>query len=173
VDSRRPNISIAFFDHGLDDALFHCQGQLQHAQRQLSDQYGVALTLNGTTVYAQVDKAEKAKQPKQGWTEHDHELSPQRDANERGREVGGLRQSVLSLRTQLDDARNCVLGRLLRNYTSSSRWERGAITILTLYLHACTDLAHGYLHCFSSGRLWIYPRRVRGDRTQSAPLCGG
>ena len=97
----------------------------------------------------------------------------QRDANERGREVGGLRQSVLSLRTQLDDARNCVLGRLLRNYTSSSRWERGAITILTLYLHACTDLAHGYLHCFSSGRLWIYPRRVRGDRTQSAPLCGG
>jgi hypothetical protein len=23
VDSRRPNVSIAFFDHGLDDALFH------------------------------------------------------------------------------------------------------------------------------------------------------
>ena len=46
VDSRRPNISIAFFDHGLDDALFHCQGQLRHAQRQLSDQSRVALTLN-------------------------------------------------------------------------------------------------------------------------------
>jgi hypothetical protein len=61
VDSRRPNISIAFFDHGLDDALFHCQGQLQHAQRQLSDQYGVALTLNGTTVYAQVESGEQAK----------------------------------------------------------------------------------------------------------------
>ena len=38
VDSRRPNVSIAFFDHGLDDALFHCQRELRHAQRQMSDQ---------------------------------------------------------------------------------------------------------------------------------------
>jgi septal ring factor EnvC (AmiA/AmiB activator) len=45
-ESRRPNVSIAFFDHGLDDALFHCQRQLRHAQKQLSDQESVALTLS-------------------------------------------------------------------------------------------------------------------------------
>ena len=87
VDSRRPGVSIAFHDHGLDDALFHCQRQLRHAQRQLSDQSSVSLTLN-----AQVERLNE-------------EL---REANERGREVGELRQSVLSLRAQLDDARNRV-----------------------------------------------------------------
>ena len=37
IESRRPNVSVAFFDHGLDDALFHCQQQLPHAQKQLSN----------------------------------------------------------------------------------------------------------------------------------------
>ena len=84
VESRRPNVSIAFFDHGLDDALFHCQRELRHAQRQVSDQRSVALTLNTQT--------ERLKE----------EL---REASDRAREVGELRRSVLSLRAQLDDAR--------------------------------------------------------------------
>ena len=87
VESRRPNVSIAFFDHGLDDALFHCQRELRHTQRQVSDQRSVSLTLN-----AQVGRLRE-------------EL---REANDRAREVGELRRSVLSLRAQLDDARNCV-----------------------------------------------------------------
>jgi hypothetical protein len=87
VDSRRPNVSIAFFDHGLDDALFHCQRQLRHTQKQLSDQRSVSVTLNG--------QAERLKE----------EL---REATDRAREVGELRRSVLSLRTQLNDARNRV-----------------------------------------------------------------
>ena len=87
VDSRRPNVSVAFFDHGLDDALFHCQRELRHAQRQVSDQRSVSLTLN--------TQAERLKE----------EL---REANDRACEVGELRQSVLSLRAQLDDARNRV-----------------------------------------------------------------
>ena len=84
VESRRPNVSIAFFDHGLDDALFHCQRELRHAQRQVSDQRSVALTLN-----TQVGRLKE-------------EL---REASDRAREVGELRRSVLSLRAQLDDAR--------------------------------------------------------------------
>lgn len=87
VESRRPNVSIAFFDHGLDDALFHCQRELRHAQKRLSDQRSVALTLNAQT--------ERLKE----------EL---REANDRTCEVGELRRSVLSLRTQLDTARNRV-----------------------------------------------------------------
>ena len=88
VESRRPNVSIAFHDdHGLDDALFHCQRELRHAQKQLSDQRSVTLTLNGQT--------ERLKE----------EL---REANDRAREVGELRQSVLSLRAQLDKTRNRV-----------------------------------------------------------------
>lgn len=87
VESRRPNVSIAFFDHGLDDALFHCQRELRHAQKRLSDQRSVALTLNAQT--------ERLKE----------EL---REANDRACEVGELRRSVLSLRTQLDTARNRV-----------------------------------------------------------------
>ena len=87
VDSRRPNVSIAFFDHGLDDALFHCQRELRHAQKQVSDQKSVALTLSTQT--------ERLKE----------EL---REATDRAREVGELRRSVLSLRAQLDDARNRV-----------------------------------------------------------------
>ena len=84
VDSRRPNVSIAFFDHGLDDALFHCQRELRHTQKRLSDQHSVSLTLN-----TQVERLKE-------------EL---REANDRACEVGELRQSVLSLRTQLDEAR--------------------------------------------------------------------
>ena len=84
VESRRPNVSIAFHDHGLDDALFYCQRELRHAQRQVSDQRSVALTLN-----TQVGKLKE-------------EL---REASDRAREVGELRRSVLSLRAQLDDAR--------------------------------------------------------------------
>ena len=84
VESRRPNVSIAFFDHGLDDALFHCQRELRHAQMQVSDQRSVALTLN-----TQVGRLKE-------------EL---REASDRAREVGELRRSVLSLRAQLDDAR--------------------------------------------------------------------
>ena len=87
VDSRRPNVSIAFFDHGLDDALFHCQRELRHAQKQLSDQNSVALTLSTQT--------ERLKE----------EL---REASDRAREVGELRQSVLRLRAQLNEARNRV-----------------------------------------------------------------
>ena len=87
VDSRRPNVSIAFFDHGLDDALFHCQRELRHAQRQLSDQRSVSLTLN-----TQVKRLKE-------------ELG---EASDRAREVGELRRSVLSLRTQLNEARNRV-----------------------------------------------------------------
>ena len=84
VESRRPNVSIAFHDHGLDDALFYCQRELRHAQRQVSDQRSVALTLN-----TQVGRLKE-------------EL---REASDRAREVGELRRSVLSLRAQLDDAR--------------------------------------------------------------------
>ena len=84
VESRRPNVSIAFHDHGLDDALFYCQRELRHAQSQVSDQRSVALTLN-----TQVGKLKE-------------EL---REASDRAREVGELRRSVLSLRAQLDDAR--------------------------------------------------------------------
>ena len=84
VESRRPNVSIAFFDHGLDDALFYCQRELRHAQRKVSDQRSVSLTLNTQT--------ERLKE----------EL---REASDRAREVGELRRSVLSLRAQLDDAR--------------------------------------------------------------------
>ena len=84
VESRRPNVSIAFHDHGLDDALFYCQRELRHAQMQVSDQRSVALTLN-----TQVGKLKE-------------EL---REASDRAREVGELRRSVLSLRAQLDDAR--------------------------------------------------------------------
>jgi Mg2+ and Co2+ transporter CorA len=83
-ESRRPNVSIAFFDHGLDDALFHCQRQLRHAQKQLSDQESVALTLS---------------------TQAERLTEQLRDANDRAREVGELRKSGVSLRTQLDDAR--------------------------------------------------------------------
>ena len=77
-------MTIAFFDHGLDDALFHCQRELRHAQRQVSDQRSVALTLN-----TQVGRLKE-------------EL---REASDRARDVGELRRSVLSLRAQLDDAR--------------------------------------------------------------------
>jgi hypothetical protein len=87
VESRRPNVSIAFFDHGLDNALFYCQRELRYAQRQVSDQRSVSLTLN-----AQVERLKE-------------EL---REASARAREVGELRKSVLSLRTQLNEARNRV-----------------------------------------------------------------
>jgi hypothetical protein len=53
VDSRRPGVSIAFHDHGLDDALFHCQRGLRHAQRQVSDQRSVLLTV---TLNTQVER---------------------------------------------------------------------------------------------------------------------
>jgi HAMP domain-containing protein len=87
VDSRRPNVSIAFFDHGLDNALFYCQRELRYAQRQVSDQRSVSLTLN-----TQVERLKE-------------EL---REASDRAREVGELRQSVLRLRAQLNEARNRV-----------------------------------------------------------------
>ena len=86
VESRRPNVSIAFHNHGLDDALFHCQRELRHAQRQLSDQNRVAITLKVQT--------ERLKE----------EL---REGGERPRSRGGQAASVGSgpPHTQLDDAR--------------------------------------------------------------------
>ena len=86
VESRRPNVSIAIHDNGLDNALFHCQRELRHAQRQLSDQNRVAITLNVQT--------ERLKE----------EL---REGGERPRSRGGQAASVGSgpPHTQLDDAR--------------------------------------------------------------------
>jgi len=45
VESRRPNVSIAFFDHGLDDVLFHTQRELDRARRDAADKRNTAIAL--------------------------------------------------------------------------------------------------------------------------------